>query len=75
MPAVVKTARGTLVAFAEGRESRSDGGSIDIVSRRSLDGGCTWKPQTADSDQGDDTIGNPSPVVDPGSGDIVLLST
>lgn len=75
IPAVVRAADGSIVAFAEGRESRSDAGSIDIVRRRSHDGGCTWGPQAVVADQGDNTIGNPAPVLDPATGDIVLLST
>lgn len=75
IPAVVRTTDGTVVAFAEARESVSDAGSIDIVRRRSTDGGCTWSPQAVVSNQGANTIGNPAPVVDPASGDIVLLST
>src|SRR5690606_17789958 len=75
IPAIVRAADGTLVAFAEGRESRSDAGSIDIVRRRSHDGGCTWGPQAIVADQDDDTIGNPAPVVDPATGWIILLST
>jgi sialidase-1 len=75
IPAIIQAADGTLVAFAEARESRSDAGSIDIVRRRSDDGGCTWGPQAIVADQGDDTIGNPAPVVDPATGHLVLLST
>ncbi|UYM05573.1 sialidase family protein [Solicola gregarius] len=75
IPSVVRAADGTVVAFAEGRESRSDAGSIAIVRRRSHDGGCTWGPQAVVADQGDNTIGNPAPVVDPRTGDLVLLST
>ncbi|MDN5852647.1 MAG: glycoside hydrolase, partial [Actinomycetia bacterium] len=75
IPSIIRADDGTLVAFAEGRETRSDAGSIDIVRRRSDDGGCTWGPQSVVADQGDNTIGNPSPVVDPRTGDIVLLST
>lgn len=75
IPSIVRADNGRLVAFAEGRETRSDAGSIDIVRRISDDGGCTWGPQAVVADQGDNTIGNPSPVVDPRTGDIVLLST
>ncbi|GAA2458641.1 sialidase family protein [Streptomyces macrosporus] len=66
---------GVLVAFAEGRvDSLADDGDIDVVARRSLDGGCTWGPLRVVADAGRDTIGNPSPVVDPATGRIVLLS-
>jgi sialidase-1 len=75
IPAIVRAADGTLVAFAEARESESDAGSIDIVRRRSHDDGCTWGPQAIVADQDEDTIGNPAPVVDPATGKLVLLST
>ncbi|WP_461029612.1 sialidase family protein, partial [Streptomyces sparsus] len=74
IPAVVE-ADGVLLAFAEGRRvSLADDGDIDVVVRRSRDGGCTWGPLRVVADAGRDTIGNPSPVVDPGTGDVVLLS-
>ena len=75
IPAVVRAADGAVVAFAEARESSSDAGSIDLVRRRSVDGGCTWGPQAVVADQAENTIGNPAPVVDPATGDLVLLST
>jgi sialidase-1 len=75
IPAITLAADGTLVAFAEARASRSDAGSIDIVRRRSDDGGCTWGAQAIVADQGDSTIGNPAPVVDPSTGHLILLST
>jgi sialidase-1 len=75
IPAVVKAADNTLLAFAEGRRGgSSDTGDIDIVLRHSTDGGCTWGSQQVVTDQGANTIGNPAPVVDPASGDVVLLS-
>jgi len=75
IPAVVQTGDGALLAFAEGRRGgSSDTGDIDIVLRRSTDDGCTWSPQQVVTDQGPNTIGNPAPVVDPATGDLVLLS-
>ncbi|MFJ6566336.1 exo-alpha-sialidase [Streptomyces sp. NPDC091292] len=76
IPAVVKTGVGTLVAFAEGRVGGAgDTGNIDVVRRRSTDGGCTWGPLGVVVDAGHDTQGNPAPVVDPRTGRIVLLTT
>jgi len=76
IPAVVTTPHKAVLAFAEGRVGgTSDAGNIDIVARRSTDGGCTWGPQQVVADLGDNTIGNPSPVVDPKTGEIVLVST
>ncbi len=64
IPAVVVTAAGTLLAFCEGRvDSASDHGHIEIVLRRSTDGGRTWGPQTVAADNGGNLAGNPAPVV------------
>ena len=43
IPAVVRTPKGTVLAFCEGRKGgRGDAGDIDIVLRRSTDGGKTF---------------------------------
>lgn len=43
IPAIVKSKAGTLLAFAEARKnSCSDTGNIDLVVKRSEDGGKTW---------------------------------
>ncbi|MFF0433601.1 exo-alpha-sialidase [Streptomyces sp. NPDC004327] len=76
IPAVVRTPAGTLLAFAEGRvRGAGDAGAVDIVLRRSADGGCTWGPRRTVAAGRGDTRGNPAPVVDPASGEVVLLST
>ena len=74
VPALVRTAAGTLVAFAEARASGSDTGSIVVVARRSEDGGRNWGPQAVVSGDGSDTRGNPCPVLDRRTGRIVLLT-
>jgi sialidase-1 len=75
IPAVITAPDGAVLVFAEGRRGgSSDTGDIDIVAKRSADGGCTWSAQAVVADTGPNTIGNPAPVVDPASGDIVLLS-
>ncbi|MET9910042.1 sialidase family protein [Streptomyces sp. NPDC006476] len=75
IPATVTTRRGTVLAFAEGRHnSPSDTGHIDVVLRRSDDGGCTWGPLRVVAAGDGDTRGNPAPVVDPRTGAIVLLT-
>ncbi|HEX3815696.1 MAG TPA: sialidase family protein [Mycobacteriales bacterium] len=75
IPAVVKTGDSVL-AFCEGRRnSAADSGDIDIVLRRSTDDGASWGPlQVVCSGGRDETVGNPAPVVVPGSGAVVLLS-
>ncbi|MFI9805632.1 exo-alpha-sialidase [Streptomyces sp. NPDC052301] len=75
IPAVVRTGTGTVLAFAEGRrDGAADTGDIDVVLRRSTDGGCTWGPLTVVAAGRGDTRGNPAPVVDPGTGAVVLVT-
>jgi sialidase-1 len=76
IPSVIVTAKGTLLAFCEGRKlGRADSGDIDLVLRRSLDGGRTWGDQHIVWDDGPNTCGNPCPVVDRVTGTIWLLMT
>ncbi|MFD4625823.1 exo-alpha-sialidase [Streptomyces sp. NPDC058475] len=76
IPAVVKTAEGTLLAFAEGRVLNcGDAADIDIVVKRSTDGGRTWGPLQVVNEGGGDTHGNPAPVVDRETGRILLAET
>lgn len=76
IPAVVAAANGDLLAFAEGRkDGDADTGDIDLVLKRSEDQGRTWGPLKVVGDNGANTFGNPVPVVDPGTGRVVLLST
>ncbi len=73
IPAIVQSNEGTLLAFAEGRKnSGSDFGDIDLVMKRSTDGGLTWGPLRVVYDAGPVEAGNPAPVVDRTTGDIVL---
>lgn len=75
IPAIVKTKKGTLVAFAEGRVNGSgDAGNIDIVAKRSTDGGKTWSKIQVVQDDENKTCGNPAPVVDQRTGRIILLT-
>lgn len=74
IPALLSLTDGTLLAFCEGRKnSRSDSGDIDIVLRRSLDGGRSWEPMRIIADNGPDTVGNPAPVFDRDIGVVYLL--
>ncbi|MEQ9459972.1 MAG: exo-alpha-sialidase [Phycisphaeraceae bacterium] len=76
IPAIVKATNGDLLAFAEGRKnSRSDTGDIDLVLRRSSDGGQTWSPIQIVANDGVNTVGNPAPVVDQNTGRVFLVTT
>jgi sialidase-1 len=76
IPAMITTPKGTLLAFCEGRlNSASDTGDIDVLLRRSFDGGKTWAAVQKLADMGDDTIGNPTPVFERKTGTIFLLMT
>jgi sialidase-1 len=76
IPAVVRSTDGTLLAFAEGRiDNCGDTGDIDIVLKRSSDGGKTWSPLQVVNHGDGDTHGNPVPIVDSRTGRIVLITT
>ncbi|HUT11736.1 MAG TPA: sialidase family protein [Thermoguttaceae bacterium] len=76
IPAVVLTNQGTLLAFCEGRKTGGgDHGDLDLVLRRSADGGKTWEPMQLVYEEGGTakiTIGNPCPVVDRSTGTVWL---
>lgn len=75
IPAMVVSRAGTVLAFCEGRkDSARDRGSIDLLVKRSRDGGATWGPiQVVRSEPGRVTIGNPVPVSDEETGAIHLV--
>lgn len=76
IPSVVQAPNGTLLAFAEGRRTGAgDTGDIDLVLKRSLDGGLSWSPLEVIGDNGPNTFGNPCPVVDASTGTIWLFTT
>jgi sialidase-1 len=75
IPAIVRMPDGMLLAFAEARRrDRHDSGDIDLVLRRSVDGGRTWGEMIVVWDDRDNTCGNPAPVVLK-NGEVVLLAT
>jgi sialidase-1 len=79
IPALVVTQKGTLLAICEGRKTgRGDHGDLDLVQKRSTDGGLTWGPLELIHEEGGTakvTIGNPCPVVDQSTGIIWLPLT
>ena len=76
IPSLLVTAKGTVLAFAEGRKnSGGDSGNIDLVLKRSTDQGRTWSPLQVVWDDDANTCGNPCPVVDRDTGSIWLITT
>ena len=76
IPAIVLSKNNTLLAFCEGRKTgRGDHGDLDLMLRRSTDGGKSWQPMQLVYEEGGTakiTIGNPCPVVDAKTGTIWL---
>jgi len=76
IPSLIQAPDGTILAFAEGRKSSSsDTGNIDLVLRRSFDGGITWQPLQVVWNDGSNTCGNPVPVVDESNSRVWLFMT
>lgn len=78
IPAITTAADGALVAVADKRiDAQHDlPGKIDVVARRSTDGGATWGPQITVAEH--DSIGgfgDPAIVTDSRSGDILVISS
>lgn len=76
IPALAVTNGGAVLAFCEGRRGgMGDAGAIDLLVKRSADGGRTWgAARTVWSDNGN-TCGNPCPIVDRTTGVVWLLMT
>ena len=76
IPALIVSSNGTLLAFCEGRKnSASDTGDIDLLLKRSTDGGQTWGPLQVIWNDSTNTCGNPCPVLDRHTGTLWLLMT
>ncbi|HLP21466.1 MAG TPA: sialidase family protein [Chitinophagales bacterium] len=75
IPALVKTNSGRLLAFCEGRQSLFDHGDIDLVLKTSDDGGHTWSKLQLVWNYGKHTCGNPVPVVDAATGNVIVVAT
>lgn len=78
IPALVVTKDGALLAVADKRINNINDlpGKIDVVARRSTDGGLTWGPHIMIAEH--DSIGgygDPAVVVDRKSGEIIVIST
>jgi len=77
IPAIITNAQGDLLAFAELRDNANttDMGDFDIAMRRSTDGGRTWTALKVVADDGINRISNPVPILDPATGDILLVTS
>jgi len=76
IPSIITTTKGTVLAFAEARKNNcGDAGDIDLVVKRSADGGKTWSALQMVWNDSTNTCGNPTPVVDQNTGRIILLTT
>lgn len=75
-PAVVLAGDGTLVAFAEAHKDGSiDNGDVDIVLKRSPDGGRSWTAMSVVWSDGENSCTSPAPVFDASRGRVLLLAT
>jgi sialidase-1 len=76
IPALVSSQQGTLLAFCEGRrDAQADNGCIDLLLKRSTDGGDTWSAQQIVWRRDNSTCGNPCPLLDGQTGTLWLLMT
>lgn len=76
IPAIAVSNKGTVLAFSEGRVyGDGDQGDIDLLVKRSEDGGKTWGNPILVLDDGVNTTGNVTPLLDGETGKIFVLST
>ena len=73
IPALLHTAKGTLIAVAEGRDAATDQASNDLIVRLSTNGGKTWTKSEVALELGKDCINNPCLVQEARSGKVFLF--
>jgi sialidase-1 len=73
IPSVLTTTSGIILAFAEGRASKSDHAENDIVLKRSLDGGNVWSKLEVIAEDGENCLNNPTAVQIRKTGRIILM--
>jgi sialidase-1 len=75
IPALIVASNRTVLAFCEGRKhSASDTGDVDLLLKRSEDGGRTWSEAQVLWDDGPNTCGNPCPVLTRKRNHLLLLA-
>jgi sialidase-1 len=73
IPSLITTARGSLLAFAEGRVNLRDHAENDIVMKRSTNGGATWSALQVIQDAGSNALNNPTAVVVRETSRVILM--
>jgi sialidase-1 len=74
IPSVVMTTHHVLLAFAEGRAGgKSDQAENKIIAKRSTDGGLSWSRAQVLAGDGDNSLNNPTSVVDHQTGRVFLM--
>ncbi len=73
IPAALVTAKGTVLAFAEGRKTKTDQANNKLILKRSHNGGQKWEEQQIIADDGANCLNNPCVVQDRTSGRILLM--
>jgi len=89
IPGLAVSKKGTVLAYCEARKSVGDWGTMDVMMRRSTDGGKTWLPRQkivevkgdlpmnplakGHDKPGDNTVHNPVAIPDRETGDIHFL--
>jgi sialidase-1 len=73
IPALLMTAKGTLIAVAEGRDKATDQAGNDLLVATSKDHGKVWSKPAIAYEQGNDSCNNPCLVQDAKSGRVFLF--
>ncbi|WP_299466473.1 sialidase family protein [uncultured Gimesia sp.] len=73
IPGIIATKQGTLLAYCEARKAAGDWADIDILIRRSTDGGKTWLPPQTIHDAKENTVNNVVAFADEQTGQVHLL--
>ena len=73
IPSIVTTREGVMLAFCEGRQTRSDHSENDLLLRRSTDEGLNWEEMRVVVEDGRNALLNPMAVVLRKTGRVLLM--